>query len=498
MAEYLEIEGLSKHYGSTIALDDVSFQVRGGEIHALLGENGAGKSTLMKSICGEVTPDKGTIRIDGKPVAGLTPSQARSLGITMVHQELSVFEDLPVYENIFAGEAPLWSRFSRKALRRAAEEKLKAFGLDFPVDGLVSDLSPGEKQIVEILRATAGDRRLVILDEPTSSLTASETELLIDLLHRLRDQGVSVLFVSHRISEIQAVSDRVTILRDGHVVETVENRDLDESHLVEKLVGRTLTDLYKRRDYSAAHEGSRVEFEVEMPEFAFVGETAIRVPKGHIHAVFGLDGSGASALSEAIFGLRASPGSSIRVGDVPVEALPIRLLKHGVVYLGADRKLAGLFHRLDLTGNVAAPHIGQYGPAVAVDDEPFRALSQRSIERFGIKIPGVDCPPCSLSGGNQQKVLLSVCMGVNPHILIVNEPTRGIDVGAKLEVHRALLEFAAEGGTVLLFSGELPEIIATADEVSVMRSGKYVGRLVGAGITESHAIDMAARTRGAA
>lgn len=490
MEDLLSVSKISKRYGSTVALADVSFSVRRGEIHVLLGENGAGKSSIMKIIAGETTPDTGKIRYDGETLTSLTPAQARQRGIAMVHQELSVFDGLPVYENMYAGEFSPISLFSRGKVRKLASEKLAEFGLDIPVDALLSELSPSEKQIVEILRATAGRRKLIILDEPTSSLTTRETDLLLELLRRLRMQGVSSLFVSHRISEVRAIGDRITILRDGVAIETFENQGVKEEAIVEKLVGRSLTQLYRRREYACRPHSAAARISINFPDF---GLHSMNVHAGEIHGVFGLDGSGAAAMSECLFGLRSSPRGAISVDGKTVDARPEKLLQNGVAYLSADRKVAGLFHRLSIRDNIATPHIGLAENLHRVEDQAFAANAEQAIKDYSIKVPNSGFTPSQLSGGNQQKVMLASCMGVNPRILIINEPTRGIDVGTKLDVHRIIIDFAARGGSVIVFSGELPELIALADRLTIMRSGHAIGTLTGNEITEKSAISMASR-----
>lgn len=490
METLLSVNNISKRYGSTVALEDVSFEVKRGEIHVLLGENGAGKSSIMKVISGNIAPDSGSIILNGKKYTHLTQALAKSCGIAMVHQELSVFEELPVYENIFAGEFDEFRYFSRSKIRKLAAKKLDEFGLAIPVDSVISSLTPGEKQLVEILRATAGRRNLIILDEPTSSLTQSEANLLFDLLRRLRHQGVASLFVSHRISEVRSIGDRITILRDGQSVETFNNNNISEDVIVEKLVGRSLTMLYKRKDYEPKYTSKAVKFSANFPEFKL---SNLQVREGEIHGFYGLDGSGVGALSEALFGLTLSPLSSIQVDDEDVNVCPESLLRKGVAYLSADRKVAGLFHRLSVLDNIAAPHIGLANNLSRVDNTPFSSMAKKAISDFSIKIQDISNSPSQLSGGNQQKVMISTIMSIKPRVIIVNEPTRGIDIITKLDVHRYIINFAALGGSVIIFSGELPELIALADHLTIMRSGYVAGTLSNHEITERAAISLASR-----
>lgn len=491
----VELRGVGKRYGPVRALEDVSFTIRRGEVHALLGENGAGKSTAMRVVKGEARPDQGDVLVDGRPVQRFSPATANGLGIAMVHQELAVFDDLTVAENILPSlpERNALGLVDSTSLRRRAAESLALFGLDIDPASLMRNLSAGQQQIVEILRAISGERRLIILDEPTSSLNAQETAVLLDLVKRLRDDGKSVLFVSHRIPEVLAISDRVTVLRDGRFIETLDNNGLTERDLVSRMVGRDLADLYASRSY-IDHTDAAIAFQASGLR-CDVGLDGIdlAVRQGEVVGIFGLEGSGNTQLAKVLFGLEETNAGTLSVDrTIVADPSPQKLIARGVTYLSPDRKRAGLFMSRSIADNITAPILGRLGRGGFIDSRRGNSIAQKFMGLFAIKAPSIASSPGTLSGGNQQKVMMAACLSPDPRVLIVNEPTRGVDVGAKAEMHRKLIELASEGMGIIVFSSELPELINLCDQVIVLRQNGVAGTLVGHEITEGGAMALAA------
>jgi len=484
---YLEIDHLSKSFGVVEALNGVSFSVRKGEIHAILGENGAGKSTLVKIIRGELAPDAGTLRFQGQEIREYDPLYAHALGIAMVHQELAIFENLTVAENMFPA-SEFRARFGMidgKRMYEKARESLALFDLEIDPRDRMVDLSLAEQQVVEILRATSLDKKIIILDEPTSGLKARETEALIERLRRLREQGITILFISHRIPEILRVCDRVTVLRDGEYVETLVNDSLTEEQLITRMVGRELESLYAHKT-SYEKIGRTVFLQAKgLSRRKSLHGVDLRLHRGEILGVFGLEGSGVAELSRAIFGLeRLDSGELFVKGQMLPRITPELLMRNRVLYLNDNRKQAGLFLNMAAGDNLAAPALRRLSRFGLLSSRAMRLYAERFIDRFRIVIPNTKTKPRNLSGGNQQKLMLSTCLGTEPECLIVNEPTRGIDVGAKAEIHRIIMELSEKGGCVLVFSSELPELISLADRVLVMKDKTLAGEFVGEDITE--------------
>lgn len=495
MNDLVELRQVSKSYGPVQALKDVSFSIRAGEVHALLGENGAGKSTTMRVVRGVTAPTEGKVIVDGQTLTRFSPAVSDDLGFAMVHQELAIFTGLTVAENL-APDLPTrnWAGFvNRKALNSFAERKLEMFNLNIAPDQPMSSLTTGQKQIVEILRAISDSRRLIILDEPTSSLNAQETETLLDLIKTLRSKGKSVLFVSHRIPEVIDVSDRITVLRDGHFIETLENNAITESDLVQRMVGRDMGQLHMRRETSGA---DKVVVAFGAKGLSGVGglrDVSLELHRGEVLGIFGLEGSGASELSRLLFGLDFPVAGTIYVKDRAIPTpTPLKMIAAGVTYLSPDRSESGLFKSRALTDNITAPvlsHLSRFG---LIRRKVIDSISRSYFDRFSIKADGLTSTPASLSGGNQQKVMMAACLTPEPDVVIANEPTRGVDVGAKAEMHRKLIELAEKGTSILVFSSELPELVSLCDRVIVMRGNRLAGELSGADITEDSAMTLAA------
>ncbi|VTU38204.1 sugar ABC transporter ATP-binding protein [Variovorax sp. PBL-E5] len=473
----LKIANVSKAYGAVRALQDVSFSVRRGTIHAVLGENGAGKSTLMKVIKGEVAPDRGSIELDGQAYARYEPAYTRGLGVIMVHQELAVFDNLSVAENIF----PDLGRFRRGGaidagrLRAEARRALASFDFDLHPDTLLSQLTLGQKQLIEILRALNQPRRLLILDEPTSGLSTAEADRLMRLLRKLADGGETILFISHRIPEILGACDEVSVLRDGRYIETFDCRRATEAELVNRMAGRELArDSALRAVRPAGGEPLLQASGLRVP--GRLDDLSLRLHAGEVVGLFGLEGSGSSEVAPALFGLHVAKGEvQVRGQRVP-HLLPHELRRRGVGFVNTNRKEAGLFMRSSIAANISSPVLARFsGPAGWLRRQEATAFARDYMQRFSIKAASADAPPADLSGGNQQKVMLAAALADDPQVVLINEPTRGVDVGAKADIHRHLRGLAEAGKSLLVMSSELPELLSLCDRILVMRSRRIVG-----------------------
>jgi ABC-type sugar transport system ATPase subunit len=492
---FLDIQNITKNFGVVEALKSVSFPVKKGEIHTILGENGAGKSTLVKIINGEVKPDSGNLSFDGKQIHVRDPKHARSLGISMVHQELSIFENLYVAENIFPNSTyrSLLGFIDKKELFRKAKEKIALFGLDIDPKEKLINLSLAEQQIVEILRSISLDPKLIILDEPTSGLKRTEVRNLFAILRKLKEQGITILYISHRIPEILEISDRVTVLKDGSYVDTVEKEGITEKRLITLMVGREIDTLYGKKTYvSKAKGGAFLELE-SIGKSNSIHDVSLKVRYNEIIGVFGLEGSGTNELSRIMFGLESFDEGVFRLEGKQMEKVtPADLLKKGVVYLSRNRKEAGLFFDMTASENMGCPVLERYARFNFLDYGKLQEFTESFIRTFGIVIPSVRTKPKNLSGGNQQKLMLSICMGTDPKCIIINEPTRGIDVGAKAEIHRMIRGLVESETSVVMISSELPELMSLCDRVVVMRNMTVVGELSGERINEETIMTYAA------
>ncbi len=493
----LSLQDITKSFGAVKALGGISFSVRRGEIHTLLGENGAGKSTTLKIIKGDIAPNTGTLTIDGVEITEFLPSNAETYGIAMVHQELAVFENMTVAENVFVDRPPRKGRLiDVAAMNRRTAELLRMFELDIDPRTRLLQLTPSQRQIIEILRAVNVERKIVILDEPTSGLNAHDSKTLLALLEKLRAQGQTIVFVSHRLGDVMQISDRITVLRDGAVVETLENKGLAEGDLVSRMVGRKLAEIHHRqREVRAGEQPIVLKADGVRRDDAFE-DVSLTLRQGEIVGVYGLEGSGTAELSRSLFGLDPLEGGAIEIGGRRiVHPEPLGMIRAGVSYLNSNRKDAGLFMQRSIADNISAPVLRRFARWGFLSEKSLMAKAADAVKRFAIRVSGTDVPPQELSGGNQQKVMLSACLAPDPSIMIVNEPTRGVDVGAKADVYRALTGLADEGRSLLVFSSELPEILLLADRILVMRARRVAGWLSGAEMTEEQVMALAAGNR---
>ena len=482
-SEFLKISNISKSYGVVKALTDVSFSIKKGEIHTILGENGAGKSTLVKIITGETTPDTGYINLDGEKIKTFTPYAAHSLGIQMVHQELAVFENLTVAENIFP-----WHSFKKKGkidykkLYKETKDKLEMFGLQtIEPDEQMASVTLAGQQMVEILRCIVAKPKVIILDEPTSGLNDDESGRLMQILKQLKEDGLTIIYISHRLKEIMEISDRVTVLRDGEFVTTLINdENLTENDLINNMVGRDLSSSLYSIKTAKTSRSDEVLLEVkDLAKKNALEKTNLKLHKGEVLGVFGLEGSGTTKLSRMMYGLeRIDSGELYIKGERLAKLNPNNMVRKQVMYLNNNRKVAGLLLDMSVTDNVSLPILRNVcNKAGFIDFKKLQSISVDFIKKFSVALPSLTTKPRNLSGGNQQKVMLSTCLAPDPEILIVNEPTRGIDVGAKAEIHKFLLEIAAKGVGVILFSSELPELMGLSDRILVMRNNAISGEV---------------------
>jgi ABC-type sugar transport system ATPase subunit len=464
------VRALSKRYGGVQALDGAELAVEAGTVHAVVGENGAGKSTLMKILAGAVHPDAGTIELAGGPVTIDSPRAARPHGIGIVYQELSIFPHRSVLANLFVGREPRrLGLISKRAMRHEARDVLRQIGLDVDLDSPCGDLPIGDRQLVEISRVLLEEPRLLILDEPNSALSERETQRLFEVLRRLRRGGMTMLYVSHRLEEVFEIADRITVLRNGRDVLTAARGDLSMPQVIEAMVGR--------------HEGELFPPPVEgTPNPArLVSDVTFDTRSGEIVGLAGLDGSGVSTLLGVLFGTRRATGGRVVFPDGRgLASGATRAARRGVSLVPADRRKHGLMLAKSVATNVAHVRVGalrRRSPWISRDE--LRRSATRQVGALHIRTPSVWAPVAQLSGGNQQKVVIGKWLEVAPSVVLLDDPTRGVDVGAKREIYQLIRNLSAEGRIVVFRSTELPELIGLSDRILVLYRGRLVGELVG-------------------
>ncbi|MFO1151679.1 MAG: sugar ABC transporter ATP-binding protein [Alsobacter sp.] len=490
----IELSGITKSFPGVKSLDAVTFSALPGEVHALLGENGAGKSTLIKTIAGAYSPDAGTIRFDGQPRHWSGPAEAKAAGIHVIYQELVLFPELSVAENIVIGQEPRtrWGLIDRGRMVQDAQAILTRLGHALDPLAPVKSLSVADQQMVEIAKALVGDARLLVLDEPTAVISGHEAELLFERVRRLRDQGVCVIYISHRLEEIFALADRVTVLKDGKVAGTRAVSDIDRDRLVAMMVGRPLSDLFPPKRGATEASGPVLSVR-DLAAAPRVRGVSFDLQPGEILGLAGLVGSGRSETAHAIFGSLPRTGGEVELAGAPLAGGdPSQSIARGLGLLTEDRKGEGLLMNLEMSANVTAPTLAafQRGPFVSRTAE--RSAARQEIARFRIAVPGPAAGVKALSGGNQQKILFARWARACHRVLILDEPTRGVDVGAKVEIYRIIHELAAAGAGILVISSELPEVIGLASRVLVMREGRIAGELTGDAIDERSIMRLAA------
>lgn len=489
----IELRQIEKYYPGVKPLDKVDFAVLPGEIHALLGENGAGKSTLTHVIGGSVSPDAGSIAYIGHPVVWRSPRQAREAGIVVIHQELTLFPELTVAENILAAQQPRNSLglISRGKGEKKAQAILQQLGVDIPPSAHVEDLPLADQQMVEIAKALTGKPRLLILDEPTAVISGRAVDLLFKTMRRLRADGLGIVYISHRLEEIFEIADRVTVLKDGQRVGTRPIGTMTREEMIGMMVGRQLEQIYPQR--RRPHVTTPVILQVShLSAGARVRDVSFEVHAGEIVGIAGMVGSGRTEVAEAIFGVRPVENGSIAIDGKPVSAAGAALaISGGIGFLTEDRKGTGLFQSLSVAANIVAPTLIDIAPRGVLDRRQEIAIATKQINTYSVATPSPDTKIGYLSGGNQQKVLFSRWARVANRLLMLDEPTRGVDIGAKVEIYRIIRELADGGIAVLMISSELQEVVGLSDRVVVMAQGHVAGEVAGENITEESIMKLA-------
>jgi ribose transport system ATP-binding protein len=504
-APILEMVGISKTFPGVRALTEVSLTVYPGEIHALMGENGAGKSTLMKILSGAYQADPGgEIRIDGKHVTINGPLDALHCGISTIYQELSLAPNLSVAENMLLGrEHKNGPMIDRRSMEQACRTVLDRLGVRFRTSTKVSELSMAERQLVEIARALIANARILIMDEPTTSLSSRETDALFALIRQLRSEGLAIIYISHRMAEVYELADRVSVLRDGTYVGTLTREELSAERLVRMMVGRDLSSFYKK-DHDAKGSRGPVLFSVShVSDGGRVHACSFDLHQGEVLGLAGLVGAGRTELARLIYGADRKASGEVTLNGTKLSLhRPEDAIKAGVVYLTEDRKHLGLFLDMTVRENVnlnVLQRDARTGSVLNIKAAKNRAAA--AIRALGIRVAGDIVPVGSLSGGNQQKVLLSRLLETKPRVIILDEPTRGVDIGAKSEIYRLIDDLARRGVGVIVISSELPEIVGICDRVLVMREGKIAGEVGGVGyppITQENIVAIATGVKEAA
>ena len=470
----LAMQAISKRFGATRALDGVSLDLRPGEVHALVGENGAGKSTLIKVMTGVYQPDEGTVVVDGEPVSLHCAADAQARGIAAIFQEPLIFPDLSVAENIYIGHRDQGRVVHWKRMCADAAEILAR--LDVHIDPRLpaAGLPVAAQQAIEIAKAISLDVRVLIMDEPTAALSAHEVERLFRQVRRLREEGVAVLFISHRLDEVFELADRISVFRDGRHVATHDTGDVTRAELISAMVGRQVSDFYARHDHRAGDVVLRVR---DLGRTGAFSGISFDVRAGEVLGLAGLVGAGRTDVALALFGVAPAEAGTVELDGERVDIrTPRHALDHGVAYLSEDRRHVGLSLPQSVTANITLPSLARYASRLGlVDRRDERRAAEGFQERLRIRTPGLNQAVGLLSGGNQQKTMLAKWLNTEPRVLILDEPTRGIDVGAKAEVHGIVDELARAGLAIVLISSDLPEVLAVSDRVLVMREGAQTG-----------------------
>ena len=481
MTPILQMRGIGKRFPGVVALDRVDLEVGAGEVVALIGENGAGKSTLMKILGGVYQPDEGEVLVEGRPATIRGVSDALRLGVGFIHQELNVLDNLDVAGNVYLGREPRKGGFlrlvDRAKMKRDAEVYLRRLGLDLPGDTPLSELSIAQQQLVEIAKALSQNARILIMDEPTSSLTLTETGRLIRVVRDLAAQGVSVIYISHRLGEVKELADRVVALRDGRNAGHLRREEVTHDRMVRMMVGRELSNFYVH----PAGEARETVFEVRglrtrrYPQH----EVSFEARRGEILGFAGLVGAGRSEVAKAVFGVEPP----VAVEALTLEGRPLRVrspqdaIRHGIYLVPEDRRRSGLIVEEVIRKNITLPSLARYSRAGLVRGEEERKAAAEYSKRLGVKAPSVEVAAGNLSGGNQQKVVLAKWLARGPKVLIFDEPTRGIDVGAKAEIYDLMRRLAEQGVGVLMISSDMEEVLGVSDRVAVMHEGRLTGVL---------------------
>lgn len=484
---FLQMNHITKRFPGVLALSNVDFTLRKGEVHALLGENGAGKSTLMKILSGVYQPDEGEIIFEGKPVSFSDPLSAQNAGITIIHQEFNLFPELTVEENIFIGREfcknNRW-RLDEKQQRQAATEILQKLNLNISPETLVADLTVAQQQMVEIAKAISVNAKILIMDEPTAALTETEIESLFQVTRLLKAQGTGIVYISHRLEELALIADRATVMRDGQYIDTVEYETVKISDLIAMMVGRELGNIYPRRE-ARVHQEPVLEVS-GLTRKGVLNNIDFTLNRGEILGFAGLMGAGRTELARAIFGADPIDSGTIKLNGKAIVIKGISdAIAQGISYLTEDRKKEGLALNLSVERNIMLGNYPEYADRFGnVDSKRCQKMSEEQVRALRIKTPHLEQAALNLSGGNQQKIIIARWVCKDTDILIFDEPTRGIDVGAKLEIYELMNRLVAKGKSIIMISSELPEVLGMCDRILVMRSGRITGELTAGNATQ--------------
>ncbi len=494
----LQLESIAKDYPGVRALKGVSFSIAAGEVVGLIGENGAGKSTLMKVLGGVVAPSAGTIHVAGQSHAALTVSQSLGAGIAFVHQELNLFDNLDVAANVFIGREPRGfgplQLIDRRALRARVTPLLRRLGCDFEADTSVADLSIAQCQMLEIVKALSLEAKVIIMDEPTSSLTITETNRLLAVIADLKASGVAVIFISHRLNEVEHCADRVVVLRDGEVVGTLDRADIRHDTMIRLMIGRDLKTVYTP---PAAPPTDVVLDLVALETPAYPGNpVSLGLRGGEILGLGGLVGAGRTELARVIFGIDAPAAGGLRMAGAPVAIRsPRDAITRGIYLIPEDRKKSGLILEDSITENISLPNLSAFATGALVNSGAERRNAEAQRKALRIKTPTVGTRAGSMSGGNQQKVVLGKWLSMAPKVIIFDEPTRGIDVGSKAEIYALMRALADKGVAILMISSDMEEVIGVSDKVAVMHEGAITGVLGRDAMSEANIMQLAVGNR---
>lgn len=489
----LSMEHIRKYFPGVLALDDVSFQVRSGTVHALMGENGAGKSTLMKVLLGIYVPDEGIIRFDGTEHKQMDIHSSLTHGISMIHQELTPILHMTVAENIFLGREPVRGRtgwVDHKELYRKTQELFDGLNIDIDPEAKMVELSIASMQMVEIATAISYNSKLIIMDEPTSAITEKEVAHLFRIINDVRDKGVAVVYITHKMDEVFEISDEVTVLRDGKFVGTELASNMTKNKLISMMVGRELTNFFPKEEVEIA------EVKMAVRNISLEGKfqnVSFDVHKGEILGIAGLMGSGRTEVIESVFGIYPPESGEILVDGKPAKIRqPMDAIKYGMGLLTEDRKLSGLFLPLSVRDNMVYSNIDKYKGTFSLNYKQMDEECENQRQALDVKTPSLAQIVVNLSGGNQQKVLIARWLLTEPDILFLDEPTRGIDVGAKSEIHKLMTKLAKMGKAIIMVSSEMPEVLGMSDRIIVMHEGEKAGELTREEATQERILQLAA------
>lgn len=471
----IEMWGVDKSFGSNQVLKQAGFTLESGEVHALMGENGAGKSTLMKILTGVYTKDAGTVLVDGKEVNYKNPQEAEKAGIVFIYQELNVMFDLTVEENLFMGKE-IHGKFGicdKKAMQKKAQEALNTLGVNISPKTVMSELSVGQQQMVEICKALMADAKVIIMDEPTAALTQSETVALFKVIESLRKKGVSMVYISHRMEEIFELCDRITVLRDGSYIGVKNIPETNMNEIVKMMIGREIGERYPSRDVKIGKEVLKVKGLTRKGTFH---DVSFSVRAGEVLGVSGLMGAGRTEIMQAIFGNLSYESGTIEIDGKEVKiSNPRQAMEHGIGFITEDRKTEGLMLDKSIRENISLCNLGRISKSSVISKEAEKDMVAEAIKDLHIKCFGPFHECNNLSGVNQQKVVLAKWILTNPKILILDEPTRGVDIGAKKEIYNIINKLAAQGVAIIMVSSELPEVLGMSDNIMVVREGEVRG-----------------------